>query len=73
MFGNHDAMALRRRESVKKAHKNALKARLNDTIFQRNINNINQLQRNVQYHPPRFYDPRISRAICRFVASRRPI
>ena len=29
-----------------------VKSRLNDTVFQRNINSINQLQRNAQYHPP---------------------
>ena len=29
-----------------------VKTRLNDAIFQRNINSINQLQRNAQYHPP---------------------
>jgi hypothetical protein len=45
---------LARRERVQKAHKNAPKALLNDPIFLRNSNNINELRGNTQHPPPLF-------------------
>ena len=52
MLWNPTQTRIGAQEKCPKSAQIRVKTRLNDTIFQHNINSINQLQRNAQYHPP---------------------